>query len=150
MYALMKFFIKHKRLLTLLIALNYVFSGNGLASLAVFGADYFDSHFYFPCRGFGCQCDTAGKELLNCRCDHTANIESSCCTSEESFLPSLSECCSEVESTQEHELLKNTPCGGLDDDESSLALKHPPTTFLDLQYKATFTSLAFTSKMQPV
>ena len=122
---------RHTKILTIFLSMVYACSLTGMGSVLVSLCDGIESQFFFPCKGYGCRCDDVGKELPNCRCNHSLEeLESSCCSdtgSPPSFHDTVSEdtCCSEDSSQNLLEnVLNAVGCSGMEEDQAFSALKH--------------------------
>lgn len=141
---------KYSRTLALLLSLIYACSLTGMGSVFVLIGENIESQFFFPCKGSGCQCDRAGRELPNCRCDHTKDSqqpsccsttefeeESSCCSEDESFFEEES-CCGSSSNDFSEETISPMGCGGIEVAQAVSTLKHPLFFSLAPEYKLIF------------
>ena len=151
---------RFSRIVTAILALTYIMSAAGIGSLIYQASSDYYAYIIFPCKGNGCACDKAGRELKGCTCDHTKKSTSpSCCSNEETSCCSTeqSSCCEEE---QEEETccqdkgiptLKGKSCGGFDDSERYLIAKHvdlPKPAVNPRKYFYTISHLPYTKSIK--
>ena len=121
---------RHMKLITLFLSLVYACSLTGMGSVVVWLANGAESQFFFLCKGNGCHCDQAGRELLNCRCDRSSDESEDSCCSEPQDAPLLetvvedSYCSTESSEPSLVDILQASGCGGIEDESALNLLKH--------------------------
>lgn len=112
---------RYSRVLTLTLCIFYVFTGSGLDKVTYQCASLINRMAVFPCKGKGCQCDKAGYELSNCKCDHNNAI--SCCEPEPAPVAE-EKCCSDETISSNCDSISNIPCQGVEEDSIYSLAKH--------------------------